>query len=68
MESQHNISTKKLITLTETAAILGISYSLMRRFVKQGRVKAIRVGKRLLIPEEEVDRLLEELLNQQKIR
>jgi excisionase family DNA binding protein len=56
-----HIPTKKLVTLTEAAATLGISYSLMRKFVKQGRVKVIRVGKSLLIPEEEVERLIKEL-------
>jgi excisionase family DNA binding protein len=63
----YTLSTKKWFTLTEAAATLGISYSLMRKFVKQKKVKAIRVGKSLLIPEEEVKKLLEELLNQQKI-
>jgi excisionase family DNA binding protein len=64
----YTLSTKKWFTLTEAAATLGISYSLMRKFVKQKKVKAIRVGKSLLIPEEEVERLLEELLNQTKVR
>jgi len=63
----YTLSTKKWFTLTEAAATLGISYSLMRKFVKQKKVKAIRVGKSLLIPEEEVERLLEELLNQTKV-
>jgi excisionase family DNA binding protein len=64
---QTHIPSKKLLTITEAAATLGISYSLMRRFVKQGRVKVMRVGKRMLIPEEEVKKLLEELLNQTKV-
>ena len=59
---QTHIPLKRLLTITEAAATLGISYSLMRRFVKQGRVKVMRVGKRMLIPEEEVKKLLEELL------
>ena len=69
MKHMHSctLSTKKWFTLTEAAATLGISYSLMRKFVKQKKVKAIRVGKSLLIPEEEVERLLEELLNQTKV-
>lgn len=61
-----NLIPKRTYTLTEAAAIVGISYSLLRKFVKQGKIKTIRVGKRLLIPEEEVKKLLEELINQQK--
>jgi excisionase family DNA binding protein len=63
---QTHIPSRKFLTITEAAATLGVSYSLMRRFVKQGRVKVMRVGKRMLIPEEEVKKLLEELLNQTK--
>jgi len=52
---------KKLITLTDAAALVGVSYSLMRKLVKQGRIKTVRIGKRVMIPEAEIEKLLKEL-------
>jgi excisionase family DNA binding protein len=52
---------KKLVSLTEAAAIAGVSYSMMRKLVKQGKIRTVRVGKRLMVPEAEIEKLLKEL-------
>jgi excisionase family DNA binding protein len=61
-----NLISKRVYTLTEAAAIVGISYSLMRKFVKQGKIKTMRVGKRLMVPEAEVEKLLKELIEERR--
>jgi len=52
---------KKLVSLTEAAAIAGVSYSMMRKLVKQGKIRIVRVGKRLMVPEAEIEKLVKEL-------
>jgi len=51
---------KRFITLTEAAAILGVSYPTMRRLIRQGKINAVRVGKMILIPGEEIEKLIKE--------
>lgn len=65
-ENLSNLIPRRIYTLTEAAAIVGISYSLMRKFVKQGKIKTIRVGKRLMVPEAEVEKLLKELIEERR--
>ena len=52
---------KRFVTLTEAAAILGVSYPTMRRLIRQGKINAARVGRIVLIPEEEIEKLIKEL-------
>ena len=49
---------KRFMNLTEAAAVLGVSYPFMRKLVKEGKVRYIRIGRMILIPEEEVKRIL----------
>lgn len=65
-ENLSNLIPRRIYTLTEAAAIVGISYSLMRKFVKQGKIKTMRVGKRLMVPEAEVEKLLKELIEERR--
>lgn len=45
------------MTVTEAAAVLGLSVAAVRRHVQMGRIRGERVGSRMwLIPKEEVDR------------
>jgi excisionase family DNA binding protein len=46
------------MTVQEFSASIGISYDTVWRAAKDGRLKTIRFGKRLLIPIEEVDRIM----------
>jgi excisionase family DNA binding protein len=59
-----NTLPRKFVTLTEAAATLGISYSMLRKLVKQGKVSIIRIGRRILIPEAEVEKLIKELIEE----
>jgi excisionase family DNA binding protein len=52
---------KRFVSLTDAAASLGISYSMMRKLIRQGKVNIVRIGRKILIPEEEVERLIREL-------
>lgn len=48
------------LSVGECAAITGISVSLIRKEIKDGRLKARRVGeRRLIIPVPEVEKLVE---------
>ena len=51
---------ERLYRTTEVAKILNISWSTVKRWVKEGKIKAIRVGHRWRIPESEILRLLGE--------
>ena len=45
---------------TETGAhLLGMSPEMLRWRIRQGQVRAVRIGRRLFIPASEIDRLLE---------
>lgn len=43
----------------ETAEMLGVSLDSVIRAISRGDIKAIRFGRRLLIPRSEIERLLE---------
>ena len=44
--------------VTEAAKLLGISRGLAYEMVRQGKLKALRFGKRLLIPKHSLERML----------
>ena len=49
-----------MLTLKEVAAELRISYTSTIKFVRQGRIKAVKVGKQWLVSEEELARVKRE--------
>jgi excisionase family DNA binding protein len=46
-------------TVEELAGLLRIADRSVRRYIEDGRIRAIKVGKWVRIPAEEVDRLME---------
>jgi len=54
-----NIEKRLCITVPEAAEMLGISRNFAYELVKQGKLPAIRFGKRLLIPRVALERMLE---------
>lgn len=45
-------------TLEEAANALTLGRSTVWKLVRQGRLRVVRVGKRVLVPKKEIDRLL----------
>jgi excisionase family DNA binding protein len=50
----------KLLSIDEVSQALGVSTFTVRRLVKGGKLHSVRVGKRLLLPETEVARVVAE--------
>ena len=60
------IDKRLCITVPEAAEMLGISRNFAYELVKQGKLPAIRFGKRLLIPRVALERMLEKGVTQCK--
>jgi excisionase family DNA binding protein len=50
--------TARLRSIGEAAQELGVSKDHMRRLISRSVLRAVRLGKRLLIPQSEIDRLV----------
>lgn len=48
----------RLTSVSETSERLAVSSFTVRRLIKAGRVRAVRVGKRVLIPGSEIERII----------
>jgi len=48
---------EKLLRVSEAAKILGVGNSTIRLWIRQGRIRAVRIGKLWRIPQSEVERL-----------
>ena len=51
---------KKVLSVTEAAAVLQIGRNLCYRGIRRGEIPSIRVGTRLLVPVAALDRLLQQ--------
>lgn len=51
-------TTAKTMTVTAAAQLLGISRGLAYELVHRGELRAVRLGRRLVVPVEAVDELL----------
>ncbi|MBO1436893.1 helix-turn-helix domain-containing protein [Meiothermus sp. CFH 77666] len=49
---------KLVYSFKEAAMVLGIHTNSLSRYVKHGQIRAVKLGKRVLIPKAEVERLL----------
>jgi excisionase family DNA binding protein len=52
-------SEKIILSVTETANLLGLSRNATYQGVQSGAIPSIRVGKRILVPKAALDRMLE---------
>ena len=50
---------RRTLTVPETAAALGVSSDLVYDEIRAGRIRSVRIGRRILVPREELDRLLQ---------
>jgi len=51
---------KRLLRTGEAGEMLGVTPKTIREWIKEGRIKALRIGKEYRVPYEEVERLLRE--------
>jgi len=51
---------QKLYRVREVARILNLSVSGVKKWIREGRIKAIKVGKLWMIPEEEINKILKQ--------
>jgi len=51
---------RRLWSIDDTAHTLGISSRHLRDLVSQGKVRAVRLGRRVLVPRDELDRVAKE--------
>lgn len=50
----------RLLTIKEACDYLRISRATLYRFINQGKLKPVKIGKRTLIDKADLDRLIEE--------
>ena len=48
------------IGVKEAAAALGLSHWTLRQYIREGKLKAVRIGRRILIEPSELQRLVEQ--------
>jgi len=53
-----------LKSVEEAASLLGISPWTVRAYIRDGKLKPVRLGRRVLLPEEELERLVVEAQEQ----
>jgi excisionase family DNA binding protein len=56
-----DLTTKILFTIRETIAFTGVSRSAIYNALKDGRLRACKLGRRTLVPIAEIERFLAEL-------
>jgi excisionase family DNA binding protein len=59
-DSPHGFGERLAFTLAEALEIVPISRSTLKRLIAEGAVKPIRLGRRVLIPRGELERLARE--------
>jgi excisionase family DNA binding protein len=50
----------KTIGIKDAAAMLGLSHWTLRQYIREGRIRAVRIGRRVLIEPSELERLIEQ--------
>ena len=51
---------KALKSVEEAAALLGISKWTVRGYIRQGKLNAVRLGRRVLLTEDELEKLVDQ--------
>lgn len=55
------IQGNKFYTVQETASLLRVTPQTVRNYIREGRLKGIRIGRPILIPEGDISKALEDL-------
>jgi excisionase family DNA binding protein len=53
----HPLPARRLLSIEETAHALNVSNRHLRTLILRGEVRSVRLGRRVLVPREEVDRV-----------
>jgi excisionase family DNA binding protein len=48
------------IGLREAASSLGLSHWVLRKYIKRGKIRAVRIGRRVLLEPSELHRLIDQ--------
>lgn len=51
-------SVRRTLTIAEVAAAFGVGETLVRKMIRSGQLRSIRFGRRVLVPRDEVERVL----------
>ena len=52
--------TQRLLSISQAAELLGVCPDTIRRLGSSGKLKLVRVARRVLVPAEEIDRIAEQ--------
>ena len=53
------MNSKITIGLKDAAAALGLSHWTLRKYIREGKIRAVRIGRRVLIEPEELEKLVQ---------
>jgi excisionase family DNA binding protein len=59
-KEKYKMKNQLLLGLKEAAESVGLSHWTLRQYVREGKVKAVRLGRRVLIEPSELERLIEQ--------
>ncbi len=60
-EKEEKARTKEILTVKETARLLGVSELIVRTYITKGNLKAERIGRRIMIRKIAIDHALKEV-------
>ena len=58
MEQKEHMSERLTIGLVEASEALGISHWTLRRYIREGKIRAVRIGRRVLVEPAELKKLV----------
>jgi excisionase family DNA binding protein len=61
---EEELKTKKLLTVAEASALLGLSRTTTYQLIHEGSLKSIKLGRSRRIPTQEIDAFLARMLEQ----
>ena len=61
------METKKLLTVVEASAVLGLSRTVTYELIRTGSLRSIKLGRSRRVPAQEIDAFLDRLLKQYDI-
>ena len=60
VEPQQKLAEPKAVGINEAARLLGVSPRTVHLYISQGKIRAVRFGRRVLVPMESIQKVLKE--------